>query len=113
MEEQLQAEPHQAARRRISARAPTDDDADGLMVVGAHELSSEHEDDCHRASEEPTQPQGEAKSSCSTHLLRAGIERRRSRCQPEVVLVVSRRGEGDSGWAECCWCTYVDCLPAR
>ena len=54
MEEQLQAEPHEATRRRISARAPTDDDADG-----AHELSSEHEDDCHRASEEPTQPQAE------------------------------------------------------
>ena len=51
------------------------------------------------------------KSSCSTHLLHAGIERRRSRGQPEVV--VSRRGEGDSGWAECYWCTYLDCLPAR
>ena len=30
MEEQLQAEPHEATRRRISARAPTDDDADGV-----------------------------------------------------------------------------------
>ena len=32
MEEQLQAEPHEATRRRISARAPTDDDADAAPI---------------------------------------------------------------------------------
>ena len=51
------------------------------------------------------------KSSSSTHLLRTGIARRRSRCQPEVV--VSRCGEAASGRVGCCWCTYVEWLLAR
>ena len=51
------------------------------------------------------------KSSSCTHLLRAGIERRRRGGQPEVV--VSRRGEGASGRVECCLCTYLGWLPAR
>ena len=46
MEEQLQAEPHEATRRRVSARAPTDDEADGVL-----ERSSTPECHCRRASE--------------------------------------------------------------
>ena len=54
MEEQLQAEPHEAAQRRMSARAPTDDDADGDL-----ERSSTPEDHCRRASELPKAPLAE------------------------------------------------------
>ena len=54
MEEQLQAEPHEATRRRISARAPTDDDADGVL-----ERRSKPKDDCRRASELPMVPLAE------------------------------------------------------
>ena len=54
MEEQLQAEPHEAAQRRIPARAPSDDEPDG-----GHELSSTHEDDSRRGSEMPKVPLAE------------------------------------------------------
>ena len=48
MEDQLQAEPHEAARSRMLARAPTDDDADGDL-----ECSSAPEDNWHRGSKMP------------------------------------------------------------
>jgi hypothetical protein len=54
MAEQLQAEPHEATRRRISARAPTDDDADGVL-----ERRIKPKDDCRRASELPMVPLAE------------------------------------------------------
>ena len=45
MEEQLQAEPHEAAQKGIPAHAPSDDEVDG-----GHELSSTPKDDSRRGS---------------------------------------------------------------